>query len=84
MLVPNSRLLRFNAILPATYHRLATKVVEVLMCFKSVVPSHPIKELVQASSMHVAEQDAKVQEVIKKLDEGKIESPMLIATMMSM
>ena len=59
MLVPNSKLLRFDDVLPATYHCLATKVAEVVRCFKSVIPSHPIEELVQISSMHIDEQDAK-------------------------
>ena len=74
MLVPNSKLLRFDDVLPVTYHCSATKVAEVMRCFKSVIPSHPIEELMQISSTHIDEQDAKVEEMIKKLDERKIES----------
>ena len=68
MLVPKSKLLRFDDILLATYC-LPTKVAEVMRCFKSVIPSHPV-ELVQTSSVHI-----QVEEI---LHEGKIETSALI------
>ena len=58
-LVPNSMLLSCDSVIPSKYHCLVTKVSVATKCFKLVVPSHPIKELVQTTSLQVDEQEAK-------------------------
>lgn len=82
-MVPNSMLLRCDGTIPSKYHLLATKVSETTKFFKSVVPSHPIKELLQTSSLQADEQEAKVQEMMNKSDKGEIENSALLLTMSS-
>ena len=82
-MVPNSILLTFHDHLPSKFNRLAGKVAEATKTYKTVVPVDPIKEFVQLSSTQVDEQDAKVEELMGRVNEGEVETTALLVTIAS-